>query len=91
MKYKIIDIKDIKTLKTRTDGRYPLRIGSIVTLLNPNLKYNDCAFLEYIKDNQGNPKEGVLRTSIVHMIEIDGLDTILHTHNSIYYLKAIED
>ena len=51
--YKIIDIKDVKTFKTRTDGRYPLRIGSIVSLHTLNLWNGRCAILEYHKDNQG--------------------------------------
>ena len=83
---KILDIKHAATGETRTDGRYPLRIGSTVKFyVSPIV--NNCAFLEYIADNQGNPKKGFLRTSIIQSLEEKEDKIILTTMNSIYILS----
>lgn len=91
MKYKIIDIQDIKTKKTRTDGRYPSRIGSIVSLYNED----EFAFLCYEKDNEGNEKKGVLRTSLVSAVssyyDNGKKNVIIYTYNSIYFLEEVKD
>lgn len=85
---KIKDIRYIKTNKTRTDGRYPLRIGSTVDFyLNSKPNIGSEMYLSYICDNQGNKKEGVLRTSLVTNITETYTDIIVETLNSIYYLE----
>ena len=84
-KYKITDIKSVQTGETRTDGRYPIRIGSIVSIYH--LAKDNAMILTYHKDNQGNSKEGSLWTSIVQNIEKDNSGMIVHTLNSIYYLE----
>lgn len=86
--YKIIDIKHRKTNETRTDGRYPLRIGSTI-----NFYIKPCAgvvaLLNYIADNEGNPKMGTLRTSTVTDIDENNNHIIIETLNSIYILEEI--
>ena len=95
MKYKIIDIQDIKTKKTRTDGRNPSRVGSIVSLYNEDVKEGEFAFLYYDKDNEGNEKEGVLRTSLVRAVssyyDNEKKNIIIYTHNSIYFFEEVKD
>ena len=91
MKYKIVDIKDIVTYETRNDGRYPLRKGSIVSLLDPYVQIGDCPVLVYHKDNEGNPKDGHLRLSRLTEIENYDKAVVLYTMNSVYYLFAEED
>ena len=84
---KILDIKSVETNETRTDGRYPLRIGSTVKFyVDPVPGYP--MVLEYVCDNQGNPKSGYLRTSTVAEIEKHPLtnEMVIATVNSIYYL-----
>lgn len=83
---KIIDIAHADTGKTRTDGRYPLRIGSTVEFLCPPT-VGECMHYSYIADNQSNPKDGVLRTSVVqNIIETDHMIAV-YTHNSVYYFE----
>lgn len=83
---KILDIKSTETYETRTDGRYPLRIGSTVEFyLSPSI--GNCMLLAYTHDNLGNPKSGYLRTSIVTNIDETKYEVIVTTRNSIYYLE----
>lgn len=89
MKYKIAGITHLDG-KAREDGRYPLRIGSTVNMLN--LEVRQCMVYEYITDANGNLKQGHLRTSLVsehEFIEEDKL-LIVTTCNSIYYLEQVE-
>jgi hypothetical protein len=72
--------------KTRTDGRYPLRIGSKVKFAYCLTK-GACMLLDYIEDNQGNPKSGHLRTSIVESFKETENEIVVTTRNSIYYFK----
>ena len=83
-------IKDIvyaDTGKTRTDGRYPQRIGSTVEFyINPPA-VGEWMYLSYVLDSQGNSKEGVLRTSEVqNIIENDSVIAV-YTLNSVYYFE----
>lgn len=86
---KIIDIQHSKTGETRTDGRYPLRIGSEVRFYT-NLCVGDIMCLEYIKDNQGNAKDGILHTSRVETIQRKPKEKqiIVTTRNSIYHFET---
>lgn len=83
---KIKDIQFVGTNETRTDGRYPLRIGSTVEFYMIPVPGISMVLL-YVSDNQGNPKEGYLRTSTV--IDVDQTDTeiIVTTRNSIYVFE----
>ena len=72
--------------ETRTDGRYPLRIGSKVKLAY-YLTNGACMLLDYIEDNQGNPKSGQLRTSSVQDFNETEDGIVVTTRNSIYYLE----
>ena len=82
----ISDIKSRETMQTRTDGRYPLRIGSTVEFYE--MPYRGCSMaLAYILDNQGNPRSGYLCTSIVKDVQESSNQYIITTKNSIYYLE----
>ena len=83
----IIDIKHVSTGETRTDGRYTGRIGSEVEFCSEAPCIGLCMFLSYVKDNQGNPKSGILRTSIVRDVERTEDALIVTTMNSIYYFQ----
>ncbi len=93
--FKINNITYADTNQTRTDGRYPLRIGSLVDLLYfPTVDSH--MLLSYVKDWQGNDKYGVLRTSPVTEIIKDesseeGYTTslIVQTLNSVYYFEEV--
>lgn len=83
---KILDIQSTETYETRTDGRYPLRIGGTVEFymkLIPGVPM----MLSYIADNQGNPKEGVLTTSEIVDVDETRYEVIVTTRNSIYYFE----
>lgn len=83
---RITDIKSVETNETRTDGRYPLRIGSTVNFyMKPVPGYP--MVLDYVSDNQGNPKSGYIRTSRVVEIVESIYEVIVTTVNSIYYFK----
>ena len=83
---KITDIVSTTTNKTRTDGRYPQRIGSTVEFyMRP--KVGIPMVLAYVSDNQGNPKEGYLRTSTVESIYETETEIAVTTLNSIYCFK----
>lgn len=81
----ICDITDKEDI-TRTDGRYPLRIGSKAKLAY-YLTNGACMLLDYIEDNQGNPKSGQLRTSTVESFKETENEIIVTTRNSIYYFE----
>ena len=89
--YKIKDIRYKDTNETRTDGRYPLRIGSTIDFFTYEPTVNQCAYLSYVYDNQGNNKEGTLRTSFITEIFEDDNELILTTNNSIYILEKIKN
>lgn len=88
---KILKIKNIKHTSTgepRTDGRYPLRVGCTFNFLfEPAV--DECMLLHYEKDNQGNDKNGVLRTSLVTGIEETPTGATITTMNSIYEFECI--
>lgn len=85
----IMKIKDIvyaDTGKTRTDGKYPQRIGSTVNFcIEPII--GECMYLSYVADNEGNPKTGILRTSPVHSVINNDPVIVVFTHNSVYYFE----
>ena len=84
---KIKNITYVETNETRTDGRYPIRIGSEVNFAFYEPTIGNVMCLEYVKDNKGNPKEGLLRTSIVHDVIETETEIIVKTINSIYYFE----
>lgn len=84
---KIKNITYVETNETRTDGRYPIRIGSEVNFAFYEPTIGNVMYLEYVKDNEGNPKEGLLRTSIVHDVIETETEIIVKTINSIYYFE----
>lgn len=84
---KIKNITHAETNETRTDGRYPIRIGSEVNFAFYEPTVGDVMYLEYVKDNEGNPKEGVIRTSIVYDVKRIENEIIVKTKNSIYYFE----
>ena len=83
---KILDIKSIETNETRTDGRYPLRIGSTVEFYMKPVP-GVPMILSYISDNEGNHKEGTLISSKIVDIDETKHEVIVTTMNSIYYLE----
>ena len=83
---KIKDIRHTETNETRTDGKYPQRIGCTVEfLIEPMV--DDVMFLLYLLDNHGNPKEGCIRTSRVEDIIETDTEFVVTTRNSVYYLE----
>ena len=83
---KILDIQSTRTNETRTDGRYLLRIGSMVEFYLKPVP-GMVMILSYISDNEGNPKEGYLRTSTVIDVDETKDRVVVTTRNSIYYLE----
>ena len=75
--------------KSREDGRYPIRLGSTYEILF--LEKDKPMLLGYVLDNQGNDKDGVLRTSTVKKYKYVDNDElyVIETLNSIYYLHKI--
>ena len=62
--YRIVDIRDVKARITRSDGRYPLRIGRIVKKPNPHIGVP--MILEYVRNADGwESSRYALRTSRV--------------------------
>lgn len=83
---KIKDIRLKRTSETRTDGRYPQRIGSNVEFyVQPSI--GNVMILLYVADNQGNKKEGILRTSLIDSIIENKTEIIITTINSVYYFE----
>lgn len=92
MKYIIEDIT-FKNGITRTDGRYPNRIGSIVELIKEPIIKNPLYF-RYIKYNNGEfVEDHITRTSCVDDFDYYSKPgyLIVYTRNSIYYFKESED
>lgn len=85
--YKIKSITG-KDGNERTDGRYPLRIGCIGKVYF--LEVGKVMVFEYLKDNQGNEKDGYLRTSTMENYERYENGMMVYTMNSVYYLEKIE-
>lgn len=91
MKYLIEDIT-YKNGQTRTDGRYPNRIGSTVQLNSaPVVGYP--LFFRYVKYNNGE----VVEDSITRTSRVDDFDhyskpgyLLVYTRNSIYYFKELD-
>ena len=84
-----------KAGETRTDGRYPVRIGSVYTCLS-FIGVGKTVIMPYFKNNQGALKTGYVTTSNLVFIDepqtIDG-KTILRfeTLNTVYKLEAVEE
>lgn len=90
MKYFIENITD-RYGKTRTDGKYPNRIGSTIEFLNPAL-VGEPAYFRYIKYNNGELVEDhVTRTSRVDDLEWYNDKFYIYTHNSIYKFVPVEE
>ena len=71
--YRIVDIRDRITQQTRSDGRYPVRIGRIIKKPNPHTLMP--MFFEYFRIADGSDYSGmVLRTSrvIYHSADENG-------------------
>lgn len=83
---KIKDIRYTETNETRTDSKYPQRIGCTVEFMfEPAV--DEAMFLEYVLDNQGNEKGGYLQTSRVEDIVETDTEIVVTTRNSVYYLE----
>lgn len=79
----IKDIQDIHTGQTRTDGRYPQRVGATVSFyLYPSV--GSCLYCMYLFDAEGRPKDGYLRTSMVTSVFENDPETIVETLNGRY-------
>lgn len=92
MKYLIENIT-YKNGTTRTDGKYPDRIGSIVTLYTDVIVGNPLYF-RYVKYNNGEAVEDhITRTSRVDDFDYYSYPgyLLIYTRNSIYYFKELED
>jgi len=92
MKY-IIENITYKNGITRTDGRYPNRIDSTVTLEHLPI-VGEPLYFRYVKYNNGQLVEDhITRTSCVD--DFDEYSTpgylLIYTRNSVYYFKEIEE
>lgn len=87
----IQDIQNLRTGKTRTDGRYPDRIGSTVRFaFNEVPEPGRKLLLSYEKDRYGQPKEGlIIATTIRSVVHERGFRYIIDTLNSRYFLDLI--
>lgn len=84
----IRDIRSIATGETRTDGRCPKRIGCEIEYLKPII-IGDPAYFGYLKDKDGNEKEGYLRTSTVVGCNVTKELDIITTLNSVYVISKV--
>ena len=83
MKFFIKDITN-KLGETRTDWKYPNRIGSVIEFLQP-AEIGEPAYFRYIKYNNGELVEDhVTRTSRVNDLEWHHGKFYIYTRNSIY-------
>lgn len=88
--YRIVDIRDAKTRITRSDGRYPLRIGRIAKKPNPHIGLP--MILEYVRNADGTDYSGnTLRTSRVcgSFINEKG-NLVVETMNSAYEFEVVK-
>jgi hypothetical protein len=87
-RYQIQGITD-RNGRDKEDEASKRRLGSTYQLLQ--ILSNHPMVLEYITDNQGNPKSGYLQTSTVVDCEYIKSDElyIVTKLNSIYYVKKI--
>ena len=86
-------IKDItrRTGETRTDGKYPNRIGSTIEFLN-SAKVGDPVYFKYVKYNNGELAENHFsQISRVDDLEWYGEKFYIYTRNSIYKLVPINE
>ena len=89
--YRIVDILDAKTRVTRSDGRYPLRIGRITKKPNPRIGLP--MILEYVRNADGTDYSGnILRTSRVcgSFINERG-NLVVETTNSVYEFELVKN
>ena len=90
----IYKIKDITHLNgnTRTDGRYPIRINSIVCIKDEFLMEYFPAVMFYIKNGLGDICTGnCIYTSAVNRIDKIETKLTIYTRNSVYYLEEINE
>ena len=83
--YKIIGIT--KGGRTRTDGRYPMRIGCVGSPVQ--LEIDHPMLFQYYRDSNGNYKEGTLATSSVVAFKQEDNVIVVVTMNSTYTLWEI--
>lgn len=89
--YKITNITHLNG-QTRTDGKYPLRINSIVCIKDEFLIEHFPAILFYIKDGSGDIKTGkCIYTSAVNRFDKTDTNLTIYTRNSIYYLELYKE
>lgn len=90
VEYRIVDIRDANTRQTRTDGRYPLRIGRIVKEPKPHLGIP--MNIEYLRNSDGSDYSGMtLRTSRVCGSFInEKCNLVVETMNSAYEFEPIK-
>lgn len=86
--YKIIDITD-KNGYTRTDDRYPLRIGRICNKPIPIIGYP--LLINYVKDRDGSDYNRSVLTSRCVSYEVKDHENIIvvHTKNSKYVFEKV--
>jgi hypothetical protein len=90
MKYFIQNITN-RIGETRTDFRYPNRIGSTIEFLAP-VEVGNPAYFRYVKYNNGElVEDNITRTSRVDDIEWYNNKFYIYTRNSIYKLIPLED
>ena len=100
MLYKIKSIKHSGTCgwrgTERTDGRYPLRIGRVVSLEYKCLETGYPLVIRYMKDSDGSPMRfSLLKTSNVIDFKIEfrsyDLYVVVETENSIFEFERVDE
>ena len=87
---KIKDIQARDTGYTKTDEKSISRIGSEIEFyVQPTVGAS--MLLSYVKDNQGNPKIGLVRTSAVINVIEDDIEIIVVTLNSRYVFEKTNE
>ena len=90
MKYFIEDVTN-RLGETRTEGRYPKRIGSTIEFLHP-VEVGEPAWFRYVKYNNGElVADNITRTSRVDDIEWFNGKFYIYTRNSIYKFVPLEE
>ena len=77
---------------SRTDGRYPQRVGRIVKININDLTIGVPLILDYVKDENGNDYSNFyLRCSIINEIHIVSNSLFcVETNNTIYEFERVE-
>ena len=87
--YRIVDIRDAKTHITRSDGRYPLRIGRITKKPNPHIGLP--MILEYVRNADGTDYSGNILSRVCGSLINEKGNLVVGTMNSVYEFELVKN